>query len=203
MWTMLRRCPHLCYVACRLLQQPALVGSPNYMTNRLQWILNAAAGTWKFDQNLSSLLYNDLHWLNIPERINYKLNITASLLTGESSEVPGRLLHTSFGSRWPSTTMLGQSNTLLCRVTDWTHSSTRPFQSPVLLRGTLYQIVSMIQHWVLTVLGNYLKWNYLRVIKHTNFSMNVSWFCTILHVKFMIESDIKQLTWLHSNERMP
>jgi len=40
------------------------------------------------------------------------------------------------------------------------YSATR---SPT-LRGTLYRIVSVIQHWVLTVLVNNLKLNYLRVI---------------------------------------
>ena len=116
----------------------------------------------------------------ISERINYKLNVTASLLAAESSEVPGRLLHTSFGSRRPSTTMLGQSNTVLCRrVTDWTQSGIGPFQLAVLLRGTLYRIVSMIQHWVLTVLGNYVERNHLRVIKHTKCGEDALWFCTI------------------------
>jgi len=36
------------------------------------------------------------------------------LLAGENSKVPGRLLHTSFGSRRPSTTTLGQSTTPYC-----------------------------------------------------------------------------------------
>jgi len=42
------------------------------------------------------LLHNDLQWLTVPERVNYKLNITTvhRLLVGESSEIPGR-----FGSR--------------------------------------------------------------------------------------------------------
>ena len=31
----------------------------------------------KFDRGLSSLLHNDLHCLDVPERINYKLNVTA------------------------------------------------------------------------------------------------------------------------------
>jgi len=38
-------------------------------------------------------------------------------------------------------------NTLLCRDIGWTQN----VWSWVVLRGTLYQIVSMIQHWVLTV----------------------------------------------------
>jgi len=43
----------------------------------------------------------------------------------------------------------------------------------------LNRIVSVTQHSrVLTVLGNYLKRNYLRVIKHTERSRDASWFCT-------------------------
>ena len=38
----------------------------------------------------------------------------ASLLAGESYEIPSRLFHTSFGSRWPSTTTLNQSTPLYC-----------------------------------------------------------------------------------------
>ena len=48
---------------------------------------------------ISAALHNDLHWLDVSERINYKLDVTVHrFLAGESSEVPGRLLHTSFGS---------------------------------------------------------------------------------------------------------
>jgi len=55
-----------------------------------------------------------------------------------------------------------------------------PFQLPVLLRGTLYQIISVMQHRVLTVSeGNYSKRNYLRGIKHTKCSRDVLCFCAI------------------------
>ena len=40
-------------------------------------VLNAAArvvsGMRKFDHGLMQLLHADLHWLDVPERINYKL----------------------------------------------------------------------------------------------------------------------------------
>jgi len=42
-------------------------------------VLNAAArlvtNTDKYDRGLSSLLHDQLHWLNIPERIEYKLAV--------------------------------------------------------------------------------------------------------------------------------
>ena len=58
-----------------------LAGSPRSMTDKLQHLMNAAAcfitGTQhKFDHGLSRLLHNNLHWLDVPERIQYKIGIT-------------------------------------------------------------------------------------------------------------------------------
>jgi len=43
-------------------------------------VLNAAArlvsGTRKFDRGLSRLLHVDLHWLDVPEHVQYKLGVT-------------------------------------------------------------------------------------------------------------------------------
>jgi len=54
-------------------------GAPKATTNKLQRVLNAAAhvvsGTHKFNRGLSQLLYHKLHWLDIPERVVYKLGI--------------------------------------------------------------------------------------------------------------------------------
>ena len=45
-----------------------------------QRVLNAAArvvsGTRKFDRGLSQLLHWELHWLDIPQRVQYKLGVT-------------------------------------------------------------------------------------------------------------------------------
>ena len=50
------------------------------MTDKLQRLMNAAArlvtGTHKFDHGLSRLLHDDLHWLDVPERIQYKIGFT-------------------------------------------------------------------------------------------------------------------------------
>jgi len=55
-------------------------GSPRYVTDKLQCELNATArlvtGTHKFDHGLSHLLHDELHWLDVPERIHYKLGLT-------------------------------------------------------------------------------------------------------------------------------
>jgi len=53
--------------------------APKTTTDRLQRVLNAAArvvsDTKKFDQGLSLLMHHELHWLDIPERLNYKLGV--------------------------------------------------------------------------------------------------------------------------------
>jgi len=52
-----------------------------YITDKLgQRVLNAAAclvtGTRKFDRGLERLLHDDLHWLDVPERVQFKLGLT-------------------------------------------------------------------------------------------------------------------------------
>ena len=54
-----------------------LVGAPKSVTNKLQRVLNAAArivtGTRKYYRGVSHLLHTVLHWLDVPERVLYKL----------------------------------------------------------------------------------------------------------------------------------
>jgi len=56
-----------------------LAGAPKATTNKLQLVLNAAArvvsGTHKFDWGLSRLLHTELQWLDVPERVVYKLGV--------------------------------------------------------------------------------------------------------------------------------
>jgi len=51
--------------------------APKTATDKLQRVLNAAvrliSDTRKYDQGLSRLIHHDLHWLDIPERVSYKL----------------------------------------------------------------------------------------------------------------------------------
>jgi len=54
-------------------------GAPRHITDRLQRVLNAAAcivsDTRKFDHDLSRLMHTELHWLDVPERVEYKLGV--------------------------------------------------------------------------------------------------------------------------------
>ena len=56
-----------------------LAGAPKVTTDKLQRVLNAAArvltGAHKFNRGLSRLLHTELHWLDIPERVAYKLGV--------------------------------------------------------------------------------------------------------------------------------
>jgi len=54
-------------------------------------VLNAAArvvsGTHKFDRGLSRLIHDELHWLDVPQRVVYKLGIMVfSCLHGQAPQ---------------------------------------------------------------------------------------------------------------------
>ena len=49
------------------------------MSSELQRVLNAAArvitGTRKFDRCLGQILHEELHWLDVPDRVIFKLSV--------------------------------------------------------------------------------------------------------------------------------
>ena len=55
-------------------------GAPRTVTDKLQRVLNAAArvitGTRKFDRSLGQILHDQLHWLDVPDRVLFKLAVT-------------------------------------------------------------------------------------------------------------------------------
>ena len=54
-------------------------GAPKTITDKLPRVLNAAArvvsDTRKLDRGLTSLLHDELHWLDVPERVTYKMGV--------------------------------------------------------------------------------------------------------------------------------
>jgi len=56
-----------------------VTGAPKTITDKLQRVLNAAArvvnDTKKYDRGLSTLLHDELHWLDVSERVTYKLGV--------------------------------------------------------------------------------------------------------------------------------
>ena len=64
--------------------------------DRLQRVLNAAArffsGTRKFDRGLSRIIHDDLHWLNVPQRVTFKVFMTVyKCLHGLALPLPAEL----------------------------------------------------------------------------------------------------------------
>ena len=57
-----------------------LAGALRTVTDKLQRVLNAAArvitGTRKFDRGFGQILHDQLHWLDVPDRVLYKLAVT-------------------------------------------------------------------------------------------------------------------------------
>jgi len=57
-----------------------LAGAPKTVTDKLQRVLNAAPrfiiGTRKFDRGLGQILHDQLHCLDIPDRVFFKLAVT-------------------------------------------------------------------------------------------------------------------------------
>jgi len=57
-----------------------LAGAPRTVTDKLQRVLNAAArvvtGTRKFDRGLGQTLHDELHWLDDPDQVFFKLVVT-------------------------------------------------------------------------------------------------------------------------------
>jgi len=55
-------------------------GAPTTVTDILQRVLNAAArvitGTRKFDSGLGQILHDQLHWLDVPDRVLFKPAVT-------------------------------------------------------------------------------------------------------------------------------
>ena len=80
-WMVLPRKPwHLLLITNQGHCNTMLAGSPVSINDNLQWVLNAAARvvscTRKFDRALTQLCHSDLHWVDVPECIEYKLGVT-------------------------------------------------------------------------------------------------------------------------------
>ena len=61
---------------CNLL----LARAPKSVTDKLQRVMNAAAwvvsGTKKYDRGLTHLVHSELHWVDVSDRVTYKLGVT-------------------------------------------------------------------------------------------------------------------------------
>jgi len=159
---------------------------------KLQCVLNAAArlvpGTRKFDHGLSHLLHEELHWLDVLERIQYKLGVTVHrCLQNEApeylvncctpvSDIPSRR-HWRSATRHHLTTNWESTY----HVTGWTLSVVGPSLSQVRQSGTRYRTVSVTRRSAATVSDNrqIRIYNFVATTQHTQCSRDASWLCAI------------------------
>ena len=70
---------HVCDASHGLLQHHACWDT-RVITDKLHWVLNAAAhtvtGAGKYNRGLCHLLHTKLHWLDVPQRVQLKLRTT-------------------------------------------------------------------------------------------------------------------------------
>ena len=126
------------------------IRAPKTMTDKLQCVLNAAAhvvsGTWKFDRGLSAVRHSELHWLDIPEWIIYKLGAMTygcqhrkapQYVADCCTRVSDILLDSVYGP--PVIIILSSYDNSLAHMADGL------FLSLVRLSGTLYRSSSVIR----------------------------------------------------------
>ena len=113
-------------------------------TDKLQRVLNAAArvisNTRKFDQGLTSILHDDLHWLVLPRRVLFKICVTMyKSLHGMAPKYLAELCR-------PISDVQGAVTSALQRVDFSSHlaitcqrTEDEPFLMLVHLPGTLFQ----------------------------------------------------------------
>ena len=111
-------------------------GALKTIIDKLQRVLNAAArvvsDTKKFDRGLSTLQYDKLHWLDVPERVTFKLGLmTYQCLHGHwtSTSVSCRSHHPSHRSRISTSTTFYQSTPAHCTTLSTQHVQPSGFSS--------------------------------------------------------------------------
>ena len=98
--------------------------SPMTITDKLQRVLNSAArlitATGKFDCGLLQLLHDDLHWLDVPQWVQYKLAVMVHRCLGWQAPSYVADYCVRLHSSWLPASAIRQSPS--------THRSSRPSQ---------------------------------------------------------------------------
>ena len=82
--------------------------------------INLVSGTRKFDRGLSRLLHVNLHWLDIPDSVQYKLGVTVRRC--QQHKAPQYLIDCVMSaSDIASRQRLRSASNFLCRVIDSAH----------------------------------------------------------------------------------
>jgi len=113
-------------------------------------------GTWKFDRGLGQILHDQLHWLDVPDWVFFKLAVTVhQCLNGRAQ--PYLLEHIPVSSA-DTRRHLRSANCHLLAVPRFRLNTTAIGRSRLLAQwpGTHSRILSGIQRAARTVLGVYL-----------------------------------------------
>ena len=136
------------------------------VTGKLQPELSAAArvitGTRKFDRGLGQILHDQLHWLDVPDRVLFKLAVTAVHHCLNCSAPPYLSDHCIPVSSADTRQYLGSANrpSPTCRTAfpaQHLRTAVERFQLLARWPGTHSRILCGIQRAAQTVLGVYLK----------------------------------------------
>jgi len=152
------------------------------VTNKLQRVLNAAvrvvSDTRKFDRGLTSLLHDELHWLDVPERVTYMYKMGVMMYRCLHDQAPHRYLADHFTTSSPllrcrSSASSANRHQLIvprCRLSLSSQHimAVGCFRSPVRRSGTRCLTSSEIRRVVLTVLSSFLRQSCLLFIDVTS-----------------------------------
>jgi len=122
-----------------------LAGAPKVTTDKLQRVFNAAAriltGIHKFDRGLSRLLHTELHSLDIPDRVTYKLGVI--VFDCQHSRAPQCLIDYCPPASDVASRQHLRSATSLSSVTRWTRclvNTGKDASLPVITRHRVHRV---------------------------------------------------------------
>ena len=116
-----RSCLH--DVACRLLQCSPRCGSEDnnkQATTSVKCSARVVSDTKKFDKELSRLMHQELHWLDIPELL-LAGSADTPVSARQGASVPIKLLHSSQSIRYTAASMLRCTSSADCTSTSSQH----------------------------------------------------------------------------------
>ena len=140
-----------------------MLGAPRTVTDKLQRVLNAAvrvvASTRKFDQGLGQILNDKLHWLDVPDRVLFKLAVTVHRCLNPPPYLSDYCVPVAGAD---SRRHLRSADDQLLAVKQYfatgsTLTAVGPFQLPAPQSGTLSRISSRTRPLVQTVSNVFLR----------------------------------------------
>ena len=137
-----------------------LAGSSKATTDRLQHVLTAAAWivskTHKFDRGLTHLLHSELHWLDVPQHIQFKLGVTVHrCLHGIASQCLVDCCKSTTDVVSRQQRRFASRHQLIVPRHCRTNVGRRAFTAAGPTTGTHRQTISVIHHLATTLLGDH------------------------------------------------